>query len=189
VIVGSGLSVADAGDRAIVWTDEYGARALSEVLAVSGIDVSNWELERATAVSGDGATIVGNGRLAGTERAFVVRGFRSPPDSDRDFVPDFIDNCPSISNASQADCNSDGIGDACDIADGAQDYNLNGVPDGCECIGDLFPNGTINGADLGIMLSEWGPAVGNTISDLNRDGSVDGTDLGYLLSRWGTCEG
>jgi uncharacterized membrane protein len=56
-----------------------------------------------------------------------------------------------------------------------------------ECIGDLFPNGTINGADLGIMLSEWGPAVGNTISDLNRDGSVDGADLGYLLANWGPC--
>jgi hypothetical protein len=109
------------------------------------------------------------------------------PDSDADGWPNDFDNCPTVANRSQADCNSDGVGDACEIVDGAQDYNLNGIPDICECIGDLFPNGTVNGADLGILLSEWGPAPLSTVSDLNRDGSVDGSDLGYLLSSWGPC--
>jgi hypothetical protein len=116
----------------------------------------------------------------------VVDGPR-PVDGDSDGLVDSEDNCPTVPNPTQADCNDDGIGDACEIAAGAEDYNANGVPDTCECVGDLFPNGTINGADLGILLSEWGPALPTTASDLNRDGSVDGSDLGYLLSRWGPC--
>jgi hemolysin type calcium-binding protein len=35
-------------------------------------------------------------------------------DSDNDFVPDSIDNCPSVSNNSQQDSDGDGKGDACD---------------------------------------------------------------------------
>jgi hypothetical protein len=123
---------------------------------------------------------------AGVRHTVIISG-PLPTDVDGDGWPDFNDNCTSVANPSQADCNSDGIGDACDIADGAQDYNLNGVPDVCECIGDLFPNGTVNGADLGILLSEWGPTPLSTVSDLNRDGAIDGIDLGYLLSRWGPC--
>jgi hypothetical protein len=170
-----------------VWTETYGARDLSAVLSVSGIDVSNWVLESATAVSGDGATVVGNGRFQGVERAFVIRGFRSPPDSDGDSVPDFIDNCPSIPNASQADCDLDGVGDACESSG---DINQNGIPDSCECMADLFVDGLVNGVDLGVLLAYWGPATSLPVSqrcDMNRDGAVDGIDLGYLLSRWGPC--
>jgi endoglucanase len=35
-------------------------------------------------------------------------------DTDFDSVPDASDNCPSVANASQADADGDGIGDACD---------------------------------------------------------------------------
>jgi hypothetical protein len=187
VIVGSGLLVSDGGERAVIWTETYGARALSDVLSASGIDVSTWVLESATAVSGDGSTIVGNGRFLGVERAFVIRGFRSPPDSDGDAVPDFVDNCPSIANPSQADCDLDGIGDACEPS---SDINQNGIPDSCECIADLFVDQLVNGVDLGVLLGYWGPTTSASASqrcDLNRDGAVDGVDLGYLLSRWGAC--
>jgi hypothetical protein len=37
----------------------------------------------------------------------------------------------------------------------------------------------------GTLLSEWGPANASTVSDINRDDRVDGADLGYLLSNWG----
>ena len=108
-------------------------------------------------------------------------------DGDVDGIFDQFDNCPAIANPTQADCNSDGIGDACAIADGAPDFDGDGVPDSCECIGDLFVDGQINGADLGALLSQWGPATAATASDLNRDGQVNGADLGYLLSAWGPC--
>ena len=93
-----------------------------------------------------------------------------------------------------ADCNNDGIVDYGQILQGQlADTNANGVPDTCEsptCAdADLFPTGTVNGADLGAMLSQWGEAPAGTASDLNRDGAVDGTDLGILLSFWGPCEG
>ena len=40
------------------------------------------------------------------------------PDADGDGVLDASDNCPLIANASQADRDHDGIGDACDPLDG-----------------------------------------------------------------------
>ena len=45
----------------------------------------------------------------------------------------------------------------------------------------------MNGADLGILLAQWGVANANTVSDINRDGRVDGSDLGTLLAFWGPC--
>jgi hypothetical protein len=35
-------------------------------------------------------------------------------DGDGDGVPDTLDNCPTVANASQADADADGVGDACD---------------------------------------------------------------------------
>jgi hypothetical protein len=57
----------------------------------------------------------------------------------------------------------------------------------CDCVGDLTLDGTVNGADLGILLSAWGPCSGSCASDLNRDGVVNGADLGAVLSQWGVC--
>jgi hypothetical protein len=54
-------------------------------------------------------------------------------------------------------------------------------------LADLFADSVVNGADLGILLSQWGPSSASTVSDLNRDGNVDGADLGYLLANWGQC--
>jgi hypothetical protein len=51
---------------------------------------------------------------------------------------------------------------------------------------DIFRDFNVNGADLGILLSQWGPSTLLTRSDLNRDGVVDGSDLGIFLSLLGT---
>lgn len=52
--------------------------------------------------------------------------------------------------------------------------------------GDLNGDGTVNGADLGMLLSAWGPCANpdDCEEDLDGDGVVNGADLGVLLSNW-----
>lgn len=47
---------------------------------------------------------------------------------------------------------------------------------------DLDCSGTVNAADLAILLGEWGTAGG---ADLNGDGTVEAQDLAILLGAWG----
>ncbi|MEY2796402.1 MAG: hypothetical protein RIR10_2118, partial [Planctomycetota bacterium] len=68
-------------------------------------------------------------------------------DADGDGVPDSSDNCPNHANPTQADCDNDGAGDVCEIADGAVDLNGNGRPDSCDLA--WTPGGATAGA------SEW----------------------------------
>ena len=110
-----------------------------------------------------------------------------PLDTDGDGQFDSADNCPAIANPLQSDCNNNGVGDVCEIAAGAPDFNADTVPDTCQCLADLFVDHQVNGADLGALLSQWGPAQSGTVSDINRDGQVNGADLGYLLNAWGSC--
>jgi hypothetical protein len=108
-----------------------------------------------------------------------------PPDADGDGVPDEFDNCPSNPNPTQADCDGNGVGDACE--EGFVDFNHDAVPDTCQCLADLFVDRQVSGADLGVLLFQWGPAPAGTVSDINRDGQVSGADLGFLLNAWGPC--
>ncbi len=52
---------------------------------------------------------------------------------------------------------------------------------------DVDANGVVDGADLGVMLSQWGACVAphGCASDVNVDGVIDGADLGDLLSAFG----
>ena len=124
---------------------------------------------------------------AGAYHSVAIMIGPRPIDTDGDGWPNTSDNCPTIANPTQADCNSNGVGDACEVAAGAPDFNRDTVPDTCQCLADLFVDRQVNGADLGALLSQWGPANANTVSDMNRDGKVDGADLGHLLASWGPC--
>jgi hypothetical protein len=91
-----------------------------------------------------------------------------------------------------ADCNSDGIVDYGQILQGQlADTNADGIPDICQqptCVdADIYRDFNVNGADLGILLSQWGPNTPLTESDLYKDGLVNGADLGIMLSFWGAC--
>jgi hypothetical protein len=50
---------------------------------------------------------------------------------------------------------------------------------------DLDGSGTVDGIDLGLLLSGWGPALDPHPADVNQDCAVDGLDLGRLLASWG----
>ncbi|MFO0875307.1 MAG: hypothetical protein U0575_15240 [Phycisphaerales bacterium] len=49
---------------------------------------------------------------------------------------------------------------------------------------DINGDGFVDGADLGVLLGEWGPCPGCR-SDLDENNIVDGADLGLLLGDWG----
>jgi hypothetical protein len=54
------------------------------------------------------------------------------------------------------------------------------------CSADFNLDGTVNAADLGILLASWGPCKSCT-ADIDGDARVDGRDLTALLSAWGAC--
>ena len=87
------------------------------------------------------------------------------------------------------DCNANGEFDSDDIAAGNSfDHNNNGVPDECECPGELTGDGTIDLADLALLLSNYGMLEGATYhdGDVTGDGAVDLSDLSALLAIYGT---
>ena len=55
------------------------------------------------------------------------------------------------------------------------------------CPADLNCDGVVNGADLGILLGDWGQK--GVPGDITGDGPVNGADLGILLGAWGPCAG
>ena len=52
------------------------------------------------------------------------------------------------------------------------------------CPADLNCDGVVNGADLGILLGDWGQE--GVPGDITGDGPVNGADLGILLAAWDT---
>ena len=63
----------------------------------------------------------------------------------------------------------------------------NGNNSVCLCDCDITGSGNVDGADLGILLTQWGPRNQGTLADFNGDGAVNGVDLAALLSMWGPC--
>jgi hypothetical protein len=89
------------------------------------------------------------------------------PDADSDSVPDAVDNCVNVVNASQCDTNSDGYGNVCDA--------------------DLDNDGVVGAADFGLFATSYGQSVppGDPDADLNCSGYVDGADFGLLGQGYG----
>ncbi len=73
------------------------------------------------------------------------------------------------------DCNGNLVPDLQDIASGASaDADRNGVPDECQCAGDLDGDGAVGPSDLFFLLARWGAPFGPT-------------DLFTVLGAWGSC--
>jgi len=105
-------------------------------------------------------------------------------DEDGDGVFDNIDNC-YLYNPDQADCNENGVGDVCDVADGTSyDCDQNGEPD--ECQPDCDGDGWIDPCDSEGDIDGDG-IPDNCEDDCNDNGIPDETELEY---GWVTdCDG
>ncbi len=55
------------------------------------------------------------------------------------------------------------------------------------CPADINQDGSVDGADLTVLLQSWGPCS-NCAADINQNGAVDGADLTVLLQSWGGCQ-
>ena len=55
-------------------------------------------------------------------------------------------------------------------------------PDPPENPADLNGDGSMNSADLGLVLAWWGR--GSTGGDVNGDGNTNAQDIGMLLALW-----
>jgi hypothetical protein len=62
-----------------------------------------------------------------------------------------------------------------------EDCNLSSCP------ADLNYDAIANGADLTILIADWGCTGPSCAGDINNDLRVDGADLTVLLSSWGVC--
>jgi predicted outer membrane repeat protein len=103
------------------------------------------------------------------------------PDCDDDGLPDSWELAQELAD----DCNGNIFPDNCEIAqDPSTDKNANGSLDACELArGDLNLDGSVNAADLSVLLAFWG-AKNPPVGDLNGDGVIGGADLSTLLSNW-----
>jgi predicted carbohydrate-binding protein with CBM5 and CBM33 domain len=58
-------------------------------------------------------------------------------------------------------------------------------PGAAPCPADANGDRTVDAADLGLLLANWGEPSG---TDLNGDGTTDAADLSAMLAAWGACE-
>ncbi len=61
------------------------------------------------------------------------------------------------------------------------DASMSGTYEPVAIIGDLNADGLVNGADLGILLSQFGS---QGTADFDNSGTVNGADLGLMLTNW-----
>ncbi|MFM1935658.1 MAG: hypothetical protein RI990_617, partial [Planctomycetota bacterium] len=79
-------------------------------------------------------------------------------DADGDGIADAADNCPLVANADQADCDQDGVGDACQSSESRTTGNMGAFGSGVTASGTL--------ADIGPSLWPVRLTV-KAIGDLN----------------------
>ena len=98
-------------------------------------------------------------------------------DRDGDTHADEDDNCPALANASQADSDSDDVGDACEAGYGTSASDADSDGDGCA-----------DGAELWTAAEAGGwrnPAVSADFYDVTGDAAIDLADALLILQHFG----
>jgi hypothetical protein len=101
----------------------------------------------------------------------------------------------SYTAAVVGDCNANSLLDSCEIAlDPSLDGNADGVIDACQgmgvvflCPGDLDGGGSVDTADLSLLLMSFGAAMPGDPADLDDNQHIDTADLSLLLLSFGPC--
>ncbi len=111
------------------------------------------------------------------------RGALLTADFTRDCDQDGVSDALQIALDPSLDCNGDLVPDACQ-----PDSDGDGVPNLCDCRGDLNGDGFVGSADLAFVLTEWGN-YGQGPADITGDLRVDAQDITEVLFLWGPCGG
>lgn len=77
------------------------------------------------------------------------------------------------------------IPDDLDSSDDPQEGEIDEQFDGIECPADINRDGTVDAADLGLLIGAWNTS--DAAADINGDGTVDAADLGLLIGAWSAC--
>jgi len=86
------------------------------------------------------------------------------------------------------DCDDSGTVDLVELLDGTlPDADDNGVPDGCQCPGDVTGDLVIDIKDLLLVIASWGTCPPPCPADANGDGIVTVEDLLQVIMDWGDC--
>jgi len=163
------LDLADAHDAVISYQRWYsnhaGASPFNDIFVVDVSNDGGQSWVNVETVGPGGSQVVGGWNF----HQFLVSDFVAPTDEVQvrfiasDFDPQaLIEAAVDQFRVSVIDCDSN------------------------TCPGDLSGDDVVDGADLLVMLSNWGPCAGCE-ADLNGDDAVDGSDLLQLLSEWGEC--
>lgn len=114
--------------------------------------------------------------FAGTEKLMSSSSgftpFGDQPDTDKDGVPDYADNCVLVPNPDQRDSDGDGYGNACDA--------------------DLSNDGVVNSLDLGLFKRAFDGKADEDLAaaaDFNGDSRINSLDLGLFKKMYGKPPG
>lgn len=145
-------------------------------------------LATASSITADGSMIVGYNQFGlGNSTGFVwtaETGMRSAAQFLTDHGASVPPGLSIVDLAAISDDGSTIVGTAAVV--GTFDYRAFRILIIPPCAADLNGDGQVDGADLAILLGDWGPAKSSP-ADFNDDQQVNGADLAILLGEWGPC--
>ncbi|MCH2136014.1 MAG: lamin tail domain-containing protein [Phycisphaerales bacterium] len=156
--------------------DNQFVTSLTYSSAVSGVGISSVRCPDITGPVTDHWTCSGISNSPGRDvNGTLLSGCPAPEnDPDGDGILDPFDNCPNHANFNQADCDGDGIGDACAVAMGVDsDCDGNGEPDTCELLDGTMEDCNANG------LPDICEIANDPQLDCNESGWLDDCEIAW----------
>jgi hypothetical protein len=175
-----GWSIACSGTRAISGAPRAEAEAAACGCALL-LDIAS---NSVTSVARIHPFTPGEVDLAGTSVALsgTVLAFGAPGRSADAFASGAV-----FAADVQFDCDDDGLADTLAIIGGEGDQDGDGLPNACDCLGDLDGDRMVNTADLALLLLDFGADRWPNPSDLDENGIVNTEDLSLLLLAFDGC--